>query len=475
MHKFIDLVQSNQSFLAKRTLHYAKLHGYSQYTSTLEEAWMSSITGLSDALIEAVRQDAAIPEIEIDCDFSNNPISAFGVLEAQRHRQRGVSLEMFLSLMKYYRQSYLDLVDESVEETDGLRQYRLWIIRFFDHNEIAYIHEWTSKSKKSLIWELQTMGLTLTNEKNKYLTIFESFPNPAIVVDNEHNCINLNFAAQKLLYKSSLSPGSAYYSNTQKYPTIEEVLPWLKAEYLAFCSSDMSEFSTEKEFDSPLQGKRNLVVRFRRMLDISGKFDDIVILFSDVTDIKTIESKLIQMSYHDQLTGLYNRAYMEEELIRLAAGGYNPVGFISIDVDGLKLVNDNLGHAAGDSLLVHVSHILKKSARKNDTVIRMGGDEFGVLMPSCSEETAHKVCDRIRDKMTAYNKMNASLPISMSIGWSIGNILYSSNFTEIIKQADTRMYTEKQTNHSVFAQTFKDWLLNTETFPHKTVRQSVSR
>ncbi len=140
MDEFIQLIEKSQSFLMKRILHYAKLHNYTMYTSTLEDAWALSIRGLTSALVAAIHHDEKVPEIEVDHDFKNNAISAFGVLEAQKHRHRGISLEMFLSFFKYYRQAYLDLVRESVDDIDTIFEYQLWINRYFDHNEIAYIH-----------------------------------------------------------------------------------------------------------------------------------------------------------------------------------------------------------------------------------------------------------------------------------------------------------------------------------------------
>lgn len=459
MKALIDLIENNQSFLVKRILHYAKLYDYTKYTSTLEEAWVMSISGLSDALVAAIRIDEKVPEIEVEHNFENNAISAFGVLEAKKHRYRGVSLKMFLSFIKYYRQAYLDLVIESVDNMDNIFKYQLWINRFFDHNEIAYIHEWTTKSDEDLISEMQMENIRMTNEKNKYLTIFESTPNPAIILDAEHRCINLNYAAQQLLKEDTNTSGFEYYSE-KDYPKVIEFLPWLREEFTNFISEDISETDIEKEFDSPLQGLRHLTIKFRRMLDVSNKFEGTVIIFNDLTEYKKIEEQLRFMSFHDSLTGLYNRAYFDEELIRLASGRFNPIGLISIDIDGLKLVNDNLGHAMGDSLLMNFGRILKMSFRECDVLARMGGDEFAIIIPHCSVDIIEQACQRLNRNIMNYNESQTDLPMSISMGWSIKNLQMSTNISEIIKEADVKMYAEKPLNHSKYVDIFKEWLSN---------------
>jgi signal transduction histidine kinase/ActR/RegA family two-component response regulator len=132
MEPLADLVATHEQWLMARILEYAKLLGYTRYTSTLVKAWQISISGLSASLLAALRSQEGVPELGPDEDYTRDPIAAFGVLEAQRHRARGVTLGMFLGLMKYYRQSYIDLV-VSVDLSPGDRAgYRYILDRFFD-------------------------------------------------------------------------------------------------------------------------------------------------------------------------------------------------------------------------------------------------------------------------------------------------------------------------------------------------------
>jgi len=162
----------------------------------------------------------------------------------------------------------------------------------------------------------------------------------------------------------------------------------------------------------------------------------------------------LHISFHDILTGLYNRNYMEQELIRVSTGQYNPVGFISIDIDGLKLVNDNYGHDAGDTLLITVAQIIKKCFHENDIVARIGGDEFAALMPLSDAIVVQNVYRKIYEEVAEHNLVNLTIPVSISIGWSVGNPSVIGSINEIIKDADRMMYVEKQGNRLKYSTLF---------------------
>lgn len=168
--------------------------------------------------------------------------------------------------------------------------------------------------------------------------------------------------------------------------------------------------------------------------------------------------KILHIGFRDAVTGLYNRNYFEQEIIRISTGRDNPVGFISIDVDGLKLVNDNLGHGAGDTLLITVGQIIKKCFNHSDSVVRLGGDEFAVLMTVSDAISVQKACQRLYEQIVQYNMKNSAIPVSISIGWSVGNLGGDNSIYKLIEEADKSMYVEKEGNRLKYAALFKEWL-----------------
>lgn len=174
----------------------------------------------------------------------------------------------------------------------------------------------------------------------------------------------------------------------------------------------------------------------------NGKITGIVISSRDITDRKMLEQELRYLSVHDTLTSLYNRTYFEEEINRLENDRNNPVGMIIFDLDNLKLVNDTMGHEAGDRLLQNFARILGQCFRSGDVVSRVGGDEFAVIMPKTSEEVLNMAAERVNHLVNEYNEDNPALPLSVSMGIAYRQ---DSRFSlrDIYKEADNRMYRAK--------------------------------
>ncbi|MBU4515582.1 MAG: diguanylate cyclase [Firmicutes bacterium] len=160
-------------------------------------------------------------------------------------------------------------------------------------------------------------------------------------------------------------------------------------------------------------------------------------------ELMRAKDKLNYLSAHDPLTGLYNRIRFEDEMRRLERGRHDRVGIIVCDVDGLKLINDTLGHEAGDGLLSAAAGIIQSTFRDGDIVSRIGGDEFAVVLPSAPEAVIESACRKIRDRVTAYNHSHTELPLSMSVGFAIGDTSGPVTINDLFKEADNNMYREK--------------------------------
>mgnify|MGYP001059967754 CR=1 FL=1 len=177
--------------------------------------------------------------------------------------------------------------------------------------------------------------------------------------------------------------------------------------------------------------------------DKKGEFNGALIMIADITERKKAEQQLKYMSLRDPLTGLYNRAYFEEEMRHLESYRFARTGIIICDVDGLKLINDTLGHNAGDSILMAAANIIKECFRVSDVVARVGGDEFAVLLLNTERDVIETACLRMRHAISQYNASHLELPLSLSIGFAV-SAGKSISMNSLYKEADYNMYKEKQ-------------------------------
>jgi diguanylate cyclase (GGDEF)-like protein/PAS domain S-box-containing protein len=163
----------------------------------------------------------------------------------------------------------------------------------------------------------------------------------------------------------------------------------------------------------------------------------VICISKEITERKRMEQELQRLSTHDILTGLYNRNFFETEMARIQLGRLFPISIIVADVDNLKIVNDRYGHSAGDDLIRKVAQQLRHSFRAEDIVARIGGDEFGVLLPQTDEPTTQATVNRLRENLA---KLGNPL-LGLSIGLAIGR--ESSNLSDVLRLADDRMYQDK--------------------------------
>lgn len=163
-------------------------------------------------------------------------------------------------------------------------------------------------------------------------------------------------------------------------------------------------------------------------------------LWRDISERKQLESKMEYLSYHDQLTGLYNRRFFEEELLRLDVKRNLPLTVIMGDVNGLKLVNDSFGHTVGDKLLKKVAEVMTAGCRSDDVIARLGGDEFVILLPKTDNHEAKEIVKRIKER--ALNEKVESVEISISFGYETKRSS-TEKIEDILKKADDHMYEKK--------------------------------
>ena len=163
---------------------------------------------------------------------------------------------------------------------------------------------------------------------------------------------------------------------------------------------------------------------------------------AQMIDRKRVEQKIHFMGIHDSLTGLYNRAYFDEELKRLENGRQFPVSVLMSDIDDLKELNDQEGHAAGDEWLREAAKALKAAFRGEDVVARIGGDEFAALLPGIDASMAKNAKQRVAENIKKQNATRDGKPLQISMGVSTAE--KGGSLKEALRMADLQMYAEKQ-------------------------------
>ena len=261
MNALRDLLQSHEDWLIYRVIDCAKANDYSQYTPTLVSAWRESVVGLRDELVRALDEHPEPLPMPADHDFCADPYTAFAIGSARRHRARGVTLALFLGLTKFFRLTFLDLVDKERWPDSETRRAREFIARYFDPIELAISIDWASLSENEKIAEVQDKNRALANEKDKYLTIFESLEDPVFVLDEMNGIENMNGAAWRLFGVEN-DPGELYYRPVGASAALEAVAARLDPSSLVDGASLALQTSGhENVFD----------VRRRDVLDICDK------------------------------------------------------------------------------------------------------------------------------------------------------------------------------------------------------------
>jgi diguanylate cyclase (GGDEF)-like protein/PAS domain S-box-containing protein len=156
----------------------------------------------------------------------------------------------------------------------------------------------------------------------------------------------------------------------------------------------------------------------------------------DITRRKQTELTLRHESTHDTLTGLYNRTFFDAEIERISRSRFFPVSIVMADINGLKSVNDSLGHDAGDNLIRLVARILLRAFRSEDIIARIGGDEFGIILPGMTASVAEEV---IKTIMISPEITSGKL----SIAFGTASAENRKQFAKALKLSDERMYQDK--------------------------------
>lgn len=326
----------------------------------------------------------------------------------------------------------------------------------YDNNDIFQITAlmkgvWNAKERREALVELSI-------ERKKYLITLLSIGDGVLVVDKQGNIEMLNKVAEELTgWKNAQAIGKHYkevFILVHEYEglTINDPIEGV------FTTDSIHELDNHAILISKDGSRHHLEDSASPIKDESGKTIGVVLIFRNVTEKKEQRKKIEYMSFHDDLTGLYNRRFYDESLKKIDIQENLPISVIMGDVNDLKLTNDVFGHRAGDALLIKAAEIIKKVSREGDIAARIGGDEFIMILPKTSAKDAGQINMRIKE-LFSREKLKA-INVSISTGCdtketSIQDIL------QVISNADEKMYTEKTITRENIKKTIITTLIHT--------------
>lgn len=290
------------------------------------------------------------------------------------------------------------------------------------------------------ITERKRLESALEKEKRMFEITLISVGDGVISCDNKSRIIFLNKAAELL---------TEWTQEDAKNQTLETVFTIID-EYSRRVNKNIVKDAIENAYVferglhvlliSKFGIERSVEYTVAPIIEDNGVVVGSVLVFRDFSDKRREERKIEFLSYHDQLTGLYNRRFYEEELRRLDTKRNLPLAIVMGDVNGLKLVNDSFGHPAGDELLKKVASVMQAGCRADDILARLGGDEFVLILPKTDESAAEQVIQRIKNLLE--NEKIGAIDLSVSFGYEIKQ-REGESIQNIFKSAEDHLYRHK--------------------------------
>lgn len=285
------------------------------------------------------------------------------------------------------------------------------------HKEVQIQLE-QSEEKYSSYIENSPYGVFVVNEKGQYVDV-----NPAATAITGYERERLlRMSLQDITAQESIQPAIQHFQQLQETHYMDIELQYIHAdESIRWWTVSAAKVSQN------------------RYLGFS----------TDITEKKDAEAKLIYLSNHDYLTGLYNRRYFEKELKRVDTEEYLPLSIIMGDINGVKLINDAFGHAEGDRLISDAAAIINNCCREGDILARIGGDEFGIILPKTEAEMALNLLKSIQSNLKAFDEapQHNLFQHSVSLGYSTKTTI-EEDILSIAKIAEKYMYQRKLLEHN---------------------------
>ncbi len=269
--------------------------------------------------------------------------------------------------------------------------------------------------------------------------LIENMGDGLLVLDAQNRLVDINPAAEQVLGLTKKS---------RIGEPIEDVfLEWAD---VVKALHEVNDIRIEVSINRP--PKSYLDLKVSPLYDSNRNFIGRLMVWRDITPLKKAQIELQEQAIRDPLTGLYNRRYLQERLeveLARAKRENQPISFIMVDIDHFKNVNDAFGHSAGDVILQKLATQLLSRTRIGDIVCRYGGEEFLVVLPNVTAETAHQVAERWRKSFPGSTMPLEYTDVKATISCGISEFpVHGNTSEELISTADKALYHAKQTGRN---------------------------
>jgi len=326
---------------------------------------------------------------------------------------------------------------EDITELEDVRRKaalsELYALGLFEHSPVSLWVE-NFSSVKALLDDIRERGIvdfrTFTNVHPEFV---ERCMQEIHVLDVNQHTLTMFGAPDKATLLSSL--GDVFRDEMVSHFQEQLIDLW---ENRLFHQREVVNYSLEGQ-------QLHVHLQFSVFPGHEADWDLVLVALTDITARKKAEAYLEFLGKHDALTKLKNRSFYIDEMNRLERKGPFPVTAVAVDVNGLKAVNDQLGHAAGDALLRRAGEVLGKAVEKPSHAARIGGDEFVLLLPGMDERGGAAVIDSIRQLLEVNNQFYSGMPLSFAMGAATAQD--GERLEVMLQRADAAMYSEKRAHY----------------------------
>jgi len=352
---------------------------------------------------------------------------------------------------------------------------------FMGFDDTTKCREWSGEDIKDLrvvaemvgvYWDRRRAERALKETNQLLEQIIESLPDATLVIDRNKKVIAWNRAMEEMTGVSKeaiIGKGDYVYAEPfygSKRPILIDLIFSENREneqLYAFIERKGKALYTESFTPALYKGMGAFMwATASPLFDSEDNIIGAIESVRDITERKRMEERLQYLATHDALTNIPNRNYLEETLKRATSKAKRgkKSALLVIDLDNFKLINDTLGHAAGDELLIALAGVFKRNLRESDILARLGGDEFGVLLEGISAEEAASIAERLRQAVCESELCLVTHKLCLNLSVSIGIVIIDGtvDIHKSLSFADIALYAAKESgkNRVVFARPDED-------------------